>query len=124
MTARQSNDPAATSDRQSSLDLSAEALSELVTLSVSLVADYFGRVADLPVFPETAGGQTALRLGHELSQEGEPVHKLIDDCRVIIEGSRHNGHPRFFGYVASPATPPGAFADLIASALNVSLTSW
>jgi glutamate/tyrosine decarboxylase-like PLP-dependent enzyme len=29
-----------------------------------------------------------------------------------------------FGYIASPATPIGAFADLIASALNSNLTSW
>src|SRR6185295_10295858 len=43
---------------------------------------------------------------------------------TIIANSRHNGHPRFFGYVASPATAPGAFADLIASALNTNLTSW
>src|SRR6185295_4142047 len=43
---------------------------------------------------------------------------------TIIANSRQNGHPRFFGYVASPATPPGAFGDLIASALNTNLTSW
>src|SRR5437660_1171759 len=40
------------------------------------------------------------------------------------DSGRHNGHPRFFGYVASPATPAGAFADLIASALNANVTSW
>ena len=38
--------------------------------------------------------------------------------------SRHNGHPRFFGYVASPSTPIGAYADLIASALNANITCW
>jgi glutamate/tyrosine decarboxylase-like PLP-dependent enzyme len=37
---------------------------------------------------------------------------------------RHNGHPRFFGYVASPSTPIGAYADLIASALNSNVTCW
>jgi glutamate/tyrosine decarboxylase-like PLP-dependent enzyme len=38
--------------------------------------------------------------------------------------SRHNGHPRFFGYVASPSTPIGAYADLIASTLNANVTCW
>jgi aromatic-L-amino-acid decarboxylase len=38
--------------------------------------------------------------------------------------SRHNGHPRFFGYVASPSTPIGAYGDLIASALNANITCW
>src|SRR5262249_15574065 len=35
-----------------------------------------------------------------------------------------NGHPRFFGYVASPSTPIGAYGDLIASALNANITCW
>jgi glutamate/tyrosine decarboxylase-like PLP-dependent enzyme len=41
-----------------------------------------------------------------------------------MELSRHNGHPRFFGYVASPSTAIGAYADLIASALNANITCW
>ncbi|HKG77950.1 MAG TPA: pyridoxal-dependent decarboxylase, partial [Pyrinomonadaceae bacterium] len=42
----------------------------------------------------------------------------------VMDLSRHNGHPRFFGYVASPSTPIGAYADLIASALNANITCW
>ncbi|MDQ6622879.1 MAG: aminotransferase class I/II-fold pyridoxal phosphate-dependent enzyme, partial [Verrucomicrobiota bacterium] len=38
--------------------------------------------------------------------------------------SRHNGHPRMFGYVQSPGTAIAAFADLLASALNANLTVW
>src|SRR5262249_12387000 len=56
--------------------------------------------------------------------EGQPLPALMSDCQHIIDGSRHNGHPRFFGYVASPATPAGAFADLLASTVNPSVTSW
>ena len=56
--------------------------------------------------------------------EGDTLANLIEDCRYILNGSRHNGHPRFFGYVASPSTAPGAFADLIASTINVNVTSW
>ena len=53
-----------------------------------------------------------------------PLEKLIAECRTIMNLSRHNGHPRFFGSVASPATPIGAYADLIASALNANVTCW
>ncbi|MDQ2855616.1 MAG: aminotransferase class I/II-fold pyridoxal phosphate-dependent enzyme, partial [Acidobacteriota bacterium] len=67
---------------------------------------------------------TLRRLGAELPLDGEPIQKLLNDCRAIFDASRHNGHPRFFGYVASPATAPGAFADLISSALNANVTSW
>jgi len=113
-----------TDSPKSSLDISAEAMSELSSLTVALVSEYFERIADLPVFPETTGGETALRLGRELPAEGEQIAKLLNDCRAIFDRSRHNGHPRFFGYVASPSTAPGAFADLIASTLNVNVTSW
>jgi glutamate/tyrosine decarboxylase-like PLP-dependent enzyme len=110
--------------RSSSLDISDEAMERLSSQAVALVTNYFARVADLRIFPEIAGGDIARRLGAELPAEGAPIEKLLNDVRAMIDGSRHNGHPRFFGYVASPATAPGAFADLIASSLNSSVTSW
>jgi glutamate/tyrosine decarboxylase-like PLP-dependent enzyme len=108
----------------SSLDISAEELRELSAQVTKLVTDYFSEVSTLPVFPATSAGKTIGQIGRQLPVEGEPLAQLLDDCRTIIENSRHNGHPRFFGYVASPATPPGAFGDLLASALNTNLTSW
>ncbi|MBD0325480.1 MAG: aspartate aminotransferase family protein, partial [Pyrinomonadaceae bacterium] len=110
--------------RSSSLDITEEALHELSSLATTLVSDYFARVSELPVFPELSAADVAAKLSARLPDEGEPVKHLIDDCRAVIEMSRHNGHPRFFGYVASPSTPIGAYADLIASALNANVTSW
>ncbi|MCU1264293.1 MAG: Pyridoxal-dependent decarboxylase [Acidobacteria bacterium] len=110
--------------RSSSLDLSPAAMQELATQTTALVLDYFARISQLPVFPETSAGTTLRRLGAELPVEGEPIEKLLNDCRAMFDASRHNGHPRFFGYVASPANAPGAFADLISSALNANVTSW
>jgi glutamate/tyrosine decarboxylase-like PLP-dependent enzyme len=97
---------------------------ELSSRVTQLVTEYFSEVSNLPVFPETRGGDTIAKIGTTLPLAGEPLEQLLEDCRTIIANSRHNGHPRFFGYVASPATPPGAFADLIASALNANQTSW
>ena len=108
----------------SSLEISEAEMRELSSRITQLVTDYFSQVSNLKVFPETYGGKTTEKLGPSLPIEGEPFDQLLNDCRVILDGSRHNGHPRFFGYVASPATAPGAFADLIASALNSNVTSW
>jgi len=108
----------------SSLEISEVEMHELSSGVTQLVTDYFAEVSRLPVFPETSGGKTTERLGASLPIEGEPLDQLLDDCRAILDGSRHNGHPRFFGYVASPSTAPGAFADLIASTLNSNVTSW
>lgn len=108
----------------SSLEISEAEMHELSSQVTQLVTDYFSQVTELPVFPDISGGQTTKKLGASLPIEGEPLDQLLDDCRTILDGSRHNGHPRFFGYVASPSTPPGAFADLIASTLNSNVTSW
>lgn len=107
-----------------SLDISAAEMRELSSRVTQLVTEYFSEVSSLPVFPKTSGGKTIDKLGASLPLEGKPLEQLLKDCRAIIENSRHNGHPRFFGYVASPANPAGAFADLIASALNANVTSW
>lgn len=107
-----------------SLDITDDAMRELSAQSTALVMDYFARISELPVFPETTAAQIAEQLPTILTIEGEPLESLIEDCRTVISASRHNGHPRFFGYVASPSTPVGAFADLIASALNQNVTSW
>src|SRR2546423_1243973 len=108
----------------SSLEISEAEIHQPASRITQLVTDYFAQFPNLKVFPETYGGKAAEKLGSSLPIEAEPLDQLLNDCRVILDGSRHNGHPRFFGYVASPATAPGAFADLIASALNSNVTSW
>src|SRR6476660_739366 len=107
-----------------SLEISEAEMHHLSSRVTQLVTEYFSEVSTLPVFPETSGGKTILKIGATLPLVGEPLEQLLEDCQTIIANSRHNGHPRFFGYVASPATAPGAFADLIASTLNANVTSW
>lgn len=110
--------------RASSLDISPAALNELSEKASALVREYFSQVEDLQVFPDTSSGATVRRLGNEIPVEGDSIEKILNDCRAIFDASRHNGHPRFFGYVASPATAPGVFADLISSTLNANVTAW
>jgi aromatic-L-amino-acid decarboxylase len=109
---------------QASLDISEGEMQELSSRVTQLVTEYFSEVSTVPVFPDTSAGETVREISATLRDEGEPLEQLLDECRAIIQKSRHNGHPRFFGYVASPANPPAAFADLIASALNANVTSW
>lgn len=110
--------------RDSSLDLDAESLHALAQAFSRLSTQYFDDVTKRRVFPAVTGADLQSRFEELPPREPNSLKTLLDDCRDIIEGSRHNGHPRFFGYVASPATPVGAFADLLASTLNASVTSW
>src|SRR5215813_2660988 len=110
--------------RASSLAIDESDLRDLSEQFIALTGDYFANLAALPVFPQTTGEEIARQLNNPVPIEAQPLSELLADCRKIIAGCRHNGHPRFFGYVASPSTPAGAFADLLASALNASVTSW
>src|SRR6185369_3631321 len=107
-----------------SLDISQEALDEISSRAAALVSEYFATIREQPVLAANYAGKTKERINVELPLEGRPLAELIDECRTVMNLSRHNGHPRFFGYVASPSTPIGAYADLIASALNANITCW
>ena len=109
---------------QSSLDVTEEALNEISAQATQLVFEYLTTIAERPVRAENYAGKTIESMDAELSVDGVPLDKLIAECRRVMDLSRHNGHPRFFGYVASPSTPIGAYADLIASALNANITCW
>ena len=110
--------------RASSLDISSNDLAELSSAATDLVRDYFESISERAVFPENHAGKTTQQLNTKLPVEGAPLKDLIEECRTLLDLNRHNGHPRFFGYVASGSTPIGAYGDLIASALNVNVTCW
>jgi glutamate/tyrosine decarboxylase-like PLP-dependent enzyme len=110
--------------RASSLDITDEAFGELAARAVELVSDYFRSVSASPVLTQASARELAAQFDAPLPVAPDPLDAVFADCRRIFEGSRHSGHPRFFGYVASPSTPAGAFADLIASALNQNVPAW
>ncbi len=110
--------------RASSLDITEEALGELAARAVELVSNYFRDISASPVVTHTSALELAARFDAPLPAAPDSLDEVFADCRRIFEGSRHSGHPRFFGYVASPSTPAGAFADLIASALNQNVPAW
>src|SRR4029079_7704811 len=109
---------------KSSLDISEDALREMSSEAMKLVIEYLTTISERPVRAENYAGKTTESIAAELSADGVPLEQLLDECRTIMDLSRHNGHPRFFGYVASPSTPIGAYGDLIASALNANITCW
>jgi glutamate/tyrosine decarboxylase-like PLP-dependent enzyme len=110
--------------RATTLDLSAEELRELSRLFNDLTAEYVSQPEALPVFPDTSAERVAELFSRELPREPVGVKALARACGEVLRHSRQNGHPRMFGYVASPAAPAGTYATLLASALNSNVTSW
>src|ERR1044072_7104441 len=110
--------------RAATLDVSSEELRELSRLFNDLASALMSEPEALPVFPETSSEQVTKIFERELPSEPVGLEALARGCEEVVRHSRQNGHPRMFGYVASPATPVGAFASLLAAALNPNVTSW
>src|SRR5436189_2324652 len=107
------------------LDPSPEQIRSWAHAAVELMAKYLGTIRNRPVYPHTSSRQIRGRLDSSLPEEPTTFHELLhifDD--TLIDLSRHNGHPRMFGYVQAPGTAIAAFADLLASTLNANLTAW
>src|SRR6266705_3941755 len=107
------------------LDPSPEQIRSWANAAVELMAKYLGTIRDRRVYPSTSSRQIRERLDPSLPQEPTTFDELLHTFRnTLIELSRHNGHPRMFGYVQAPGTPIAAIADLLASTLNANLTAW
>ncbi|HEX8560610.1 MAG TPA: aminotransferase class V-fold PLP-dependent enzyme [Pyrinomonadaceae bacterium] len=110
--------------RASTLDLPREELEALAQTFCRMALDHLASPEGLPVFPETSAARVAELFRGGLPREGVGLGALAGACAEVVRHSRQNGHPRMFGYVTSPATPVGAFASLLAAALNSNVTSW
>ncbi|HEX8336675.1 MAG TPA: pyridoxal-dependent decarboxylase [Pyrinomonadaceae bacterium] len=110
--------------RADTLDLPPGELEELGRAFGRMALDYLSGPEALPVFPDTSAEELAALFGGGLPEEGAGLEALKGACAEVFRLSRQNGHPRMFGYVASPATPVGAWASLAAAALNSNVTSW
>ena len=108
-----------------SLDPSHEEICRMGNAAVDAMASYLSSIRDRRVYPQTTARDIRERLDKQLPEEGAGFeHLLATFCDVILPRSRHNAHPRMFGYVQSPGTAIAALADMLASVLNANLTAW
>src|SRR5450755_1132391 len=109
----------------SSLDPSADEIRRWGNAAIEAMASYIDSIRDRRVYPSTTSRQIREKLDRALPDEGVDFDRLLETFNdVIVATSRHNGHPRMFGYVQAPGTAIAAIADLLASTLNANLTAW
>lgn len=88
------------------------------------IADYLGRVGELPVFPNIEPGSLRARLA-ELPEEGEPFEAILADVdRLILPATTHWNHPRFHAWFSVTGSAPGILAEAVSAALNVNGMVW
>jgi aromatic-L-amino-acid decarboxylase len=107
------------------LDLTAEQRGALGRAALEWVLRWFDRTDDRRLYPDVTADGLARALGGPLPLDGDDPLAVLDAfTREIVPAARDNGHPRMFGYVMSSGAYAGTIADLLASALNVNVTSW
>jgi aromatic-L-amino-acid/L-tryptophan decarboxylase len=109
----------------SSLDPSTDEIRRWGNAAIEVMAGYLDSIRDRRVYPNTTAREIREELDRTLPAEGVDFNRLLETFKdVIVTTSRHNGHPRMFGYVQAPGTAIAAIADLLASTLNANLTAW
>jgi aromatic-L-amino-acid/L-tryptophan decarboxylase len=92
---------------------------------IDWLADYRGRVGDLPVMARTAPGEVKAQLPVEPPAEPEPFDRLMADLEeIVLPGLSHWQHPRFFGYFPSNGLLSSVLGDFASTGLGVLGLSW
>jgi aromatic-L-amino-acid/L-tryptophan decarboxylase len=116
-----------TASRRSPLAIDSEEFRSTGHQLVDRIADFFD---SLPQRPVTRGEspsaiREALNADRVLPSGGAPSGQLLDHAaNLLIEHSLFNAHPRFWGYVTSPAAPIGVLGELLAAAMNANCGAW
>lgn len=106
------------------MELTAEQRQQLGSDALDWVLRYFQDQSTLPVYPTISERDLSAQLRSPLPIAAERPQDVFEEFAGIVDGSRHNGHPRMFGYVQSAGSFAGVVGDFLASALNQNVTSW
>jgi len=107
------------------LQLSAGEIHALGLAAAEWMAGYYRSLTERAVVVPTTAQALRSLLEEPLPSRGigfESILRIVSD--VVSGFSRHNGHPRFFGYISSPGSPITAVASLVSAALNLNVTCW
>ncbi|MDQ4019212.1 MAG: aminotransferase class V-fold PLP-dependent enzyme [Actinomycetota bacterium] len=88
-------------------------------------ARYLEGMRERPVLAQARPGDLRAALPAEPPERSEPFEALLRDLdEVIVPGTTHWNHPRFFAYFAITGSEAGILAELLAAAFNVNAMLW
>ena len=89
------------------------------------IARYFENPQAYRVMPGVKPGEIAAQLPSHAPENGEPFERILADFdRIIVPGTTHWNHPRFFAYFATSAAPAAVAAEALAATLDVKAMLW
>ena len=90
-----------------------------------IVSDYLEHVGDYSVLPKVRPGDVRALLAAVPPKDPEPLDRVLDDYRRIIEPNvTHWNHPGFMAYFGITGSGPGILGEALAAGLNVNAMLW
>jgi glutamate/tyrosine decarboxylase-like PLP-dependent enzyme len=107
------------------LDPDAEQIRQYGENALERMVRYYEELPRRPITRPASAREIRALVSEPLPEEGSDFREVLDAVeRIAVSYSRHNGHPRFFGYVASPGLAAASLGDMLASMLNTNVTSF
>jgi aromatic-L-amino-acid/L-tryptophan decarboxylase len=113
--------------RQAPIAIQPEEFRRLGHGLIDQIADFLSSLPDRPVTPgeEPGAVRSALKSADRLPENGADAGLLLERAAALLfDHSLFNSHPRFWGYVTSPAAPIGVLGELLAAAVNANVGAW
>ena len=113
--------------RDAAAELSPEQFRSIGHDLVDRIAEFLHTLPRRPVAPDTTPRALRAKFGADdgLPVAGaDPATIVREAAELVFDNSTFNGHPRFFGYITSSASPIGALADLLAASVNPNCGAW
>ncbi len=89
------------------------------------IARYFEHPEDYRVLPDVKPGDVTSQLPSQAPESGEPFDRIFEDFeRIVVPGTTHWNHPRFFAYFATSSAPVAVAAEALAATLDVKAMLW
>jgi aromatic-L-amino-acid decarboxylase len=94
---------------------------------VDQIAEFMATIGERKVAPAATPRAMRARIGGDaaLPDDGADAATIVGQAAdLLFDNSTFNGHPRFFGYITSSASPIGALADMLAASVNPNCGAW
>ena len=105
--------------RLSIIDMDPSVFRETGFRLINDITEFLSSISDLPVTTVQTPGSLQAKLPGSFPISGTDPSKLMEETwELLANNSLLNGHPKFWGYITSSASPIGILGDLMASAIN------
>ena len=92
---------------------------------VDWLADYLRDIEQYRIAPDVVPGALRRALPEAAPEAGESFDDILADFREqIVPGMTHWGHPGWFAYFPSNASPPSILGEFLAAGLGAQCMSW